>query len=354
MATPDTKPDPAEIVAYKGLDKDFRCRGFQYEVGQTYELPAGTKPARCTSRGFHWCENPLDIWTYYGVADGTRYAEVRPGGAMDRDCADTKGASTRITISAEITLGDLIDRSVDWVMTLVKGLPSDTPDASGYAAQIGSSGYAARIGSSGDAAQIGSSGDAARIGSSGYDARIGSSGYAAQIGSSGYAARIGSSGDAAQIGSSGDAARIGSSGYDARIGSSGYAAQIGSSGYAARIGSSGDAAQIGSSGDAARIGSSGYDARIGSSGYAAQIGSSGYAARIGSSGDDARIAVTGTNAIVAAAGRVTSITLGPGGCAALPWHDGTRARFVTLYEGEGGIKAGVAYCLRDGKPVEAA
>ena len=273
MATPETEPDPAEIVAYKGLDKNFRCRGFQYEVGQTYELPAGTKPARCASHGFHWCENPLDIWTYYGVADGTRYAEVRPGGAMDRDCDDTKGSSSRITISAEITLGDLIDRAVDWVMTLVNGLPSDTPDASGDAAQIGSSGYAAQIGSSGNAARIGSSGDAARIGSSGYAARIGSSGYAA---------------------------------------------------------------------------------RIGSSGDAAQIGSSGYAARIGSSGDAARIDVTGTNAIVAAAGRVTSITLGPGGCAALPWHDGTRARFVTLYEGEGGIKAGVAYCLRDGKPVEAA
>jgi len=171
--------------------------------------------------------------------------------------------------------------------------------------------------------------------SSGYDARIGSSGYDAQIGSSGDDARIGSSGDDARIGSSGDAARIGSSGDAARIGSSGYAAQIGSSGYAARIGSSGDAAQIGSSG------------------YDAQIGSSGDAARIGSSGDAAQIDATGENAIVAIAGIGSTVALGVGGCAAVPYHDGTRTRFATAYVGEN-VEAGRRYSVNNlGEFVEA-
>ncbi|ALX96091.1 hypothetical protein AV650_22235 [Serratia fonticola] len=192
--------------------------------------------------------------------------------------------------------------------------------------------------SSGNYAQIGSSGDDARIGSSGDDARIGSSGNYAQIGSSGDDAQIGSSGDDARIGSSGDDARIGSSGDDARIGSSGNYAQIGSSG---------DDAQIGSSGDDARIGSSGNYAQIGSSGDDAQIGSSGDDARIGSSGYNARIDATGKDVVVAAAGSVSRIVLGEGGCAAVPYSDGTRTRFAIAYVGENGIKAKTAYSVNE-------
>ncbi|GBR60797.1 hypothetical protein AA18889_2472 [Acetobacter senegalensis DSM 18889] len=143
------------------------------------------------------------------------------------------------------------------------------------------------------------------------------------------------SGDSAQIGSSGDGARIGSSGNYVRIGSSGDSAQIGSSGYGAQIGSSGKYAQIGSSG------------------YGAQIGSSGKYAQIGSSGDSARIEATGENAVVACSGRFAKVKLGKGGNACLNWHDGKRVRFVPLYEGEDGIKAGVWYELNSsGSPVE--
>ena len=77
------------------------------------------------------------------------------------------------------------------------------------------------------------------------------------------------------------------------------------------------------------------------------------AAQIGSSGNAARIEAAGENAVVAIAGTAATVTLGPNGCAAIAWHDGMRTRFATLYVGEGGIEAGVAYRVRDGEIVRA-
>ena len=44
------------MKAYKAFDKNLQCRGFQYEVGKTYE----TDEADICSTGFHACEMPLD------------------------------------------------------------------------------------------------------------------------------------------------------------------------------------------------------------------------------------------------------------------------------------------------------
>ena len=266
-----------KIIAYKGFDKDFKCRGFQYEVGKEYEEDG----AICCEKGFHACENPIDVWGYYDILD-SRFAIVEQYDIIDKE--DNKTCSSKIKIKAELKFADFVKLCVDAVVDKCK--LNSKNDNGGDSARIGSSGDCAQIGSSGNYARIGSSGDCAQIGSSGNYAQIGSSGDCARIGSSGYSAQIGSSGDYAQIGSSGDCARIGSSGNDA---------QIGSSGNYARIGSSGNYAQIGSSGDCARIGSSGYSAQIGSSGDCAQIGSSGNDARIKSEGQRAVIMCAGTN-----------------------------------------------------------
>ena len=252
------------IKAYKGFNKDMTCRGFQYEVGKEYE----TDDAVICETGFHSCENPLDVMDYYFMDDNlniTRFCEVEQYGKIDKDNdrRDTKLASSKIKIKAELKFADLVKLGVEWIKEKTFG-KNDKEDS--HSAKIGSSGDSAQIGSSGDYAQIGSSGDSAKIGSSGDYAQIGSSGYYAKIGSSGYYAKIGSSGDYAKIGSSGDYAKIGSSGDSAKIGSSGDSAQIGSSGDSEKIGSSGDYAKIGSSGDYAKIGSSGDRAQINSEG----------------------------------------------------------------------------------------
>ena len=222
------------MKAYKGFDKDLKCRGFQYKVGNTYEMD-GDDIKICT-KGFHACTNPFDVLNYYGFENNNRFCEVDLDCKTDKENqSDSKICGKRISIKAELGIKGLVNAMVEFSKTWIK---DDTKTKTNT-----------KLSSMSDSAQIGSSGDYARIGSSGHYARIGSSGAVAQIGSSGAAAQIGSSGDYAQIGSSGDFAQIGSSGDFAQIGSSGNYEQIGSGGNYAQIVSSGDAAQISSTGE---------------------------------------------------------------------------------------------------------
>ena len=181
-----------KIIAYKGFDKDFKCRGFQYEVGKTYEMDSNI--AYC-NRGFHACESPMEVFDYYDMLT-SRFAEVEQSGKMDKEADSTKTCSSRIKIKAELKLADIINLGVEWLKEITSPYKTEVNNTSndGNYAQIGSSGYSAKIGSSGNSAKIGSSGNSAKIGSSGYSAQIGSSGNSAKIGSSGYYAQIGSSG----------------------------------------------------------------------------------------------------------------------------------------------------------------
>ena len=274
-----------KIIAYKGFDENLCCRDFQFKVGEEYEQQGEIK---CCDNGFHACTNPFDVLNYYDVDGKNRFCQVEQYGTIDNSNKDTKQASSKIKIKAEIGMTGLFKAGIEWInektnpILIINETKNKNDNLSGDSAQIGSSGDSAQIESSGDYAQIGSSGDYTQIGSSGYSVQIGSSGYSAKIGSSGYSAQIGSSGDFAQIGSSGDYAKIGSSGYYAKIGSSG------------------NSVKIGSSGDFAQIGSSGYSAKIGSSGYFAKIGSSGNSAKIDSTGEDSVICCTGDNSMVKA------------------------------------------------------
>ena len=40
------------IKTIKGFDHNLQCKGFQYEIGKTYNLPKGEKVSIC-NKGFH-------------------------------------------------------------------------------------------------------------------------------------------------------------------------------------------------------------------------------------------------------------------------------------------------------------
>ena len=104
------------MIAYKGFNKDLTCRGFQYVEGETYKHDG--EVVRCANGGFHSCESPLDIFSYYPPSESVFHI-VEVGGEIDRGSDDTKIASAEITIKAEIKLPELIKKSVDWIMSKV-------------------------------------------------------------------------------------------------------------------------------------------------------------------------------------------------------------------------------------------
>ncbi|EOI6410859.1 TPA: hypothetical protein ACJ2UO_004343 [Yersinia enterocolitica] len=104
------------VITFKGFDQNLQCRGYQFEIGKTFTHEG--KVEACGS-GFHACESPFDVFGYYSPAD-SRYAVTESFGTIDREeDGDTKIASASITITAELTLPQFIQRGIDWIWSKV-------------------------------------------------------------------------------------------------------------------------------------------------------------------------------------------------------------------------------------------
>jgi hypothetical protein len=91
------------MKGYKGFDKDLKCRGFQYEVGKTYECKGGVV---LRENGFHFCEDPKQIYGYYDDLTVCRYCEVEASGEIVK--GDGKCVCSKITIVREIPLQEFL------------------------------------------------------------------------------------------------------------------------------------------------------------------------------------------------------------------------------------------------------
>lgn len=68
------KKKETKIIGYKGFDKDLKCRDTQYEPNKEYQVSG--EPELC-AKGFHFCENPLDVLNFYPLKDGNRFTGSR-------------------------------------------------------------------------------------------------------------------------------------------------------------------------------------------------------------------------------------------------------------------------------------
>ena len=103
------------MKAYKGFKGDMTCRGFQYEEGKTYE----TDSAVLCEKGFHACENPLEVFEYYPPCDESgnlnKFHEVELEGVSKERFSGTKVVAKKIKIGKELNFNEIAKAHIEWV-----------------------------------------------------------------------------------------------------------------------------------------------------------------------------------------------------------------------------------------------
>jgi hypothetical protein len=102
------------MKGYKAFDKNLKCLGFQFKVGKTFE----TKEIELCKSGFHFCENPFDVYNYYPKETNTRICEVEALGEVKKE--GDKSVTNKIKIVKELSDIERLDlwikrtNSGDW------------------------------------------------------------------------------------------------------------------------------------------------------------------------------------------------------------------------------------------------
>ena len=143
------------ITGFKGFNRDMTCRGFQFEEGKTYTHEGEVKAC---NDGFHFCENPIDIFDYYDPGASV-FRTVTGSGNIDKGNDDSKVAVSEITISAEISLHDLITSGIKFFFSrkYKKGSSkhstgdSSASSATGDSSASSATGYGSASSATGDA-----------------------------------------------------------------------------------------------------------------------------------------------------------------------------------------------------------
>ena len=100
------------MKGYKGFDKDLKCYGgYQYEIGRTET----TDKAELCHTGFHFCERPLDVFSYFAPA-GSRYCEIEAEDVSpETEEYDSKRVAKKLTVKGEIGIAGLVKAQIEYV-----------------------------------------------------------------------------------------------------------------------------------------------------------------------------------------------------------------------------------------------
>ena len=93
----------------KGFDENLKCRGYQFEVGKTYDT-GKSELKLCTDTVFHYCKSLQKVHDYYICDDTNRFCEIE---VLGKEITDgEKCGSNKIKIIREI---------VDEELNILKG-----------------------------------------------------------------------------------------------------------------------------------------------------------------------------------------------------------------------------------------
>jgi hypothetical protein len=92
------------VIGYKVFNPDWTCRGFQYEVGKTFEHEG---PIEMCGSGFHFCLKLSDCFNYYNFDSANKVAVVEAIG--DVMTKGDKSVTNKIVIVKELSWHEVLD-----------------------------------------------------------------------------------------------------------------------------------------------------------------------------------------------------------------------------------------------------
>ena len=91
------------IKGYKVFSPDWTCRGFQYEVGKTFQYNGNIEMCE---KGFHFCQKASDCFNYYDFNSNNKVAEIEAIG--NTETKDNKSVTDKIVIVRRIEWQELL------------------------------------------------------------------------------------------------------------------------------------------------------------------------------------------------------------------------------------------------------
>ena len=344
------------ITGYKAFNPDFKCRGFQYKVGKTFEHE-GESGLR--SKGFHFCpKDPLDVFNYYPLVSmesglPTRLAKVSaPKKDTIVDLNGAKCVTSKISIDKEITLNALIKEQIE------KAYKSEGEAglliAEGEWSTLTDSGLATKIISNKDETHVSLTRSHSMAIVSANHAYLASSGDSTGLFAIGKYATLSNSGRCADIYSNGHYSSTSSTGRYSRLRIIGNETSIASSGAVSVLNVTGNYTNTSSSGEASKLRITGHHAGVASSGAYSNLTVTGNEARIAAVGEFSRVIYEGKDGVITVLGPDPEFKGSEGTLVlAVTYDDYATIDGVLVGRiGEDGLKPDTLYTVRDGKFVE--
>ena len=221
------------IKAYKGFDKDMKCKDFQYEVGKEYT----EKKAEICKCGFHACEFPLDLFNYYPPAE-SRFCEVELD-ANEQKETDSKRVGTHIKVKAEIGLPGLIKASVEYIKKQVdfdNEAATNTGNWSvatntGYRSVATNTGYQSVATNTGDQSAATNTGNQSVATNTGYRSAATNTGYRSAATNTGNQSAATNTGYRSVATNTGNQSAATNTGYQSAATNTGYQSAATNTGY---------------------------------------------------------------------------------------------------------------------------
>ena len=323
------------IRGFKGFDKDLKCRGFQYEIGKDYEHEGEVK---CCERGFHFCENPFDVFRYYSPCD-SRYCEVECDGNADKANDDSKVATSHIHISSEIGLNGLIKAGVKFILDKVNYKDTKSTNTV-YQSAATNTGYRSAATNTGDYSAATNTGDHSAATNTGERSAATNTGYQSAATNTG------------------ERSAATNTGYQSAATNTGYYSAATNTGYQSAATNTGDYSAATNTGDYSAATNTGDYSAATNTGYRSAATNTGYQSAATNTGYQSAATVEGKESVALVTGK-DSIARGALGC----WivltergdFDGVTfpIKEVKAFKVDGAnIKENTFYRLVDGKPVE--